>query len=76
MRNYGICLLFIFVLAAACFSVGYAVTRTESVRESAVPATEYETERWMGALWPRSMLMPKRIQRKRNITAWWRSLVI
>ena len=32
------------MLAAACFSVGYAVTRTESVRESAVPATEYETE--------------------------------
>lgn len=44
MRNYGICLLLFFVLAAACFSVGYAVTRTESVRESAVPATEYETE--------------------------------
>lgn len=77
MRNYGICLLLFFVLAAACFSVGYAVTRTESVRESAVPATEYETETvdelpcGQGQL-----LMPRRIQRKRNITAWWRSLVI
>lgn len=44
MRKYGICLLLFVVLAIACFSVGYAVTRTESVRESAVPATVYETE--------------------------------
>lgn len=44
MRKYGICLLLFLVLAAACFSVGYAVTRTESVKESAVPATIYETE--------------------------------
>lgn len=44
MRKYGICLLLFVVLAAACFTVGYAVTRTEVIRESAVPATEYETE--------------------------------
>ena len=44
MRKYGICLLLFVVLAVACFTVGYAVTRTEAIRESAVPATEYETE--------------------------------
>ena len=44
MKRYGICLLLILALAAACIAAGYFATRTKAEPESAISNTTYETE--------------------------------
>lgn len=44
MKRYGICLLFILMLAAACIAAGYFATRSKAEPESAISNTTYETE--------------------------------